>query len=218
MNLLNKVFVTLSSLTILFTAVALIWISWSAPRDMETALRSFALFAANNPGTLRLVVTGVGGITILLCLLILLAELSPESKDDVQIAGLKGGNARIGVKAVRDRSIEELGQMDFVVKVDPIVNSSGSAADITIAVQTTSDSYLTEANNVLQIVRDAVENDMGVKIRRLNTTLTTEPLKTGYPTSVSRHASLARHDESIIVPEALSGEPTLAQDRSEQTP
>ncbi len=216
MNLLNRVFVTLSSLTILFTAAALIWLSWSAPRDMATSFRSLALFASNNPGTLRLMITGVGGITILLCLLILLAELSQESKDDIQIANVKGGKAKIRVKAVQERIINELSQLEHVDKVEPMVKSRGSAADIHIAVQSSAVSYHNEANKVLQMVRDAIERDMGLKIRRLDATFTTEPLKAGYTASTPRSSSFS--DEAIIVPEAATGEPVLAQDRRDETP
>ena len=217
MNLLNRVFVTLSSLTILFAAAAFIWISWSAPRDMAISFRSLALFASNSPGTLRLIITGVGGIAILLCLLILLAELSPESKDDIQIANVKGGKAKISVKAVQERIINELSQLEYVDKVDPTVKSRGSAADIHVAVQSSSVSYQNEANKVLQMVRDAIERDMGVKVRRLDATFTTEPLKAGYTASLPRSASLS-YNEAIIVPEAATGEPVLAQDRRDETP
>ncbi len=197
---------TLASLMILIMAAGAMWIAWSAPREMAVSLRALALFASNNPGTLQLIITAVGGIAVLLCLLVLLAEVTPESKDDIQIRNVKGGKARISTGVVREKIIDELSQLEHIISVAPTVKSRGSSADIHVSAQLSSDSYQNEANMVLQTIRDSIEKDMGIKIRRLDATLTTKPLKDGRSTHAAKSMPQNEAEEVIIVPEAVTEE------------
>ena len=205
MNLLNRVFMVLASLMMLILAVGTVWVAWTAPRELASFLRVLALFASNDPGTLRLVITAAAGVAILFFLLILLAEVSPESRDDIQIKNVKGGHAKVSVDLVRERIINDLSQLEHIQSVAPTVKSRGSAADIHVAAQLSNNSYQNEANAVLQVIRDSIEKDLGVKIRRLNATLTTKPLKEGRSARTVR--TRPQNEEPIIVPEVTSEEP-----------
>lgn len=200
MNLLNRVLVTLSAFLLLILAVAAIYSVWSAPRDLSAFLRGVALFTSGNLGPTRIAITAVGGVIVLICLLILLAEFSTETKEDVQITNVKGGTAKVSIQTISDRIKREAERLEHIHSVEPHVTSRGSSADIHVRVRAYEGNYPEEASYFFHLIKNAVERDMGVKIRKLDANFTSYPGPRASSTETYRQEPGQR--DVIIVPDA----------------
>ncbi len=118
---------------------------------------------------LQILVASAAALVAIACFLLLLLEIVPRSAKGVRLTGVTGASAELTVDAIVNRIRYEVEGVPEVRQVRPSVSTKGKAVDVTIQLFTdlTSD-VAAKAEEVSQIVRDTVENKLGVKLRNLH--------------------------------------------------
>ena len=96
-------------------------------------------------------------------------ELLSRSRRTVRIRTADGGLANIETNSVGQRLAWNLDQLAEVVSVVPSVKSRGGSVDISLEVETAPDIDVPmKTDEVVEATRDIVEQDMGLKIGKLD--------------------------------------------------
>ena len=96
-------------------------------------------------------------------------EILSRSRRTVRIQTADGGMANIETDSVGQRLAWHLDQLSEVVSVVPSVKSRGGSVDISLEVETAPDIDVPmKTDEVVDATRDIVEQDMGLKIGKLD--------------------------------------------------
>lgn len=110
-----------------------------------------------------------GLIAILLFGTLLGAEILSGRRRGVRIRTAEGGLAEIETNSIGRRLEWHLDQLAEVVSVVPTVKSRGGSVDILLEVETAPDIDVPmKTDEVVNVTRDIIEQDMGLKIGKLD--------------------------------------------------
>lgn len=204
MNTLNRILViALVFISAMFWA-GVIFSVWAFPREMSSSLGNLAAYMRANVGFVQIMVTIFGTASILVALLLLLAEISPQEDSVVHLPQVKGGTVLITTESIAQQVKHYVDQVPQVRLIRTVVSPAGTAVDILLELGTDSDANTAEkSTEVCQVVRDCVEGRIGLKLRRLTVNVHFEPF-TPSPAKAIQGSPVYGTDpsEEILVPSA----------------
>ena len=173
MNAFNRVLIILLILAIIvLTAVVVI-----APKEStELGRQSFETLGAytdyyQSPQHWPLFTSGriiVGGAIVLLCLFVLWLELRRPRKKTIRAHKMAGGEAHIAVDSIAQRLAYNIDQLPDVVKVSPRITGRTRGVDVDLILETTPDIDVPmKTEEVMQVTREVVEEQMGLKLGKV---------------------------------------------------
>lgn len=166
MNTFNRFLVILIALTAICFSLAALLVVWVLPNELGASLRQTALILRDNPILLQGLVTAFGVSFILVSLLILVGEFGPQQPASIPLAGVAGGGATVSVDTITERIKGEVEQLPGVRMARPRVRTGRGGVTVALEVRSEPDVHLpTKADEVVQVVRRAVEDRLGVPVR-----------------------------------------------------
>lgn len=166
MNTFNRFLVILISLTAICFSLAALLAVWVTPDELGASLRQTATILRANPLLIQGLVTAFGVSFILVALLILVGEFGPQEPSAIPLAGVAGGGATVSVDTITERIKDEVEQLPGVRMARPRVRPRRGAIDVAVELRTYPDVHLpTKADEVVQSVRRAVEEGLGVRVK-----------------------------------------------------
>lgn len=177
MNLFNRILVVLLALVGLIVGVAVVALMLTLPEEVMAYFEAWiAYFRSGYLWQLTWAGVAGGGILGLVCLALLILEFSPQRRRLVQLAQVGGGVGMLTVDAVAQRVRHDVEALDQVKAARPRVTSRGQEVDIYLELRTDPAATIsTKTEEVCQVVRQAVEQGLGVKLRRLGVEVQHEP-------------------------------------------
>jgi len=169
MNVLNRVLVVLAVLVALVVCVAVFVVpvpilqaagEWLV--DMADSLAALTGTAA----VLRVVVGVLFAIAwIVICLLVLALELIPRRAKTVRVQRIDGGEVEVGLKTVEEHISYAVDQLPGILRVRSTVAANRGGVVVNVEVDTAGDDEVPDrANQVIELVRQVVEEKVGVKL------------------------------------------------------
>jgi hypothetical protein len=111
----------------------------------------------------------VGVLTTLIFGGLLWLEIWPRRQRGVRIPNREGGMVELDTKSVERRLAWHLDQLAEVITVIPDVKARGSQVDIRLELETTPDIDVPmKTDEVVEVTRDIIEQDMGLRLGRLD--------------------------------------------------
>lgn len=173
MNVFNRIIMVLLFIAII--ALVVVTLRW--PFATISVIRSFLDWAQAqiNPYTWPIMLAG--GILIgLLCILLIILELRRPRRKMVPIRKVSGGKAFLLTESVARRLAWYIGRLSDVSRVTPIVWARGSGVDVRIDLETAPQVDVPmKTEEVLAVVREQVEDKMGLKLRRVRVQVRSAP-------------------------------------------
>lgn len=166
MNTFNRFLVILIALTAICFSLASLLAVWVIPDDVGVSLRQTATILRSQPLVIQGLVTAFSVSFILVALLILVGEFGPQEPSAIPLAGVAGGGATVSIETITERIKDEVEQVPGVRMARPRVRTRRGAIDATVELRTFPDVHLpTKADEVVQTVRRAVEEGLGVPVK-----------------------------------------------------
>lgn len=186
MNLFNRMVISvLLVLKIFFWIILAVWVTYypmlppRLGRQLASSVRDFFGLLAEaqrfEPFFLAvIVVTGLVGIVVSLFLLWL--EMVPHESGGVRLVKVAGGTAVLTTQAIAQRVAYELAQVPELGQARALVDGRGRQVDVRLELRTSTEGDISaRAEEACRIVRDTIENIMGVKLRNLSLRINAEP-------------------------------------------
>jgi hypothetical protein len=173
MALFNRVVAALLWLTLLgvlavFTVLpetSLVWLQTGIAETLALLRRWQAADATN-----FLIAQAAFGIAVVLIFGTLFwLELWAGNRRGVRIRTVEGGSAEVDTVSVGRRLAWHLDQVAEVIRVMPTVRSRGGSVDVKLELEAAPDVDIPmKTEEVLEITRDIIEQDMGLKLGKLD--------------------------------------------------
>jgi hypothetical protein len=104
-------------------------------------------------------------------------EIWSGQRRGVRIRTAQGGQAELDTSSISRRLSWQLDQLAEVISVVPIVKSKGGSVDIKLEVETAPDIDVPmKTDEVVEVTRDLIEQDMGLKLGRLDVHMRYAPM------------------------------------------
>ena len=113
--------------------------------------------------------------------LLLFAEVASARRRGVRIRTPEGGNVELDPGSVGRRLQWHLDQLAEVITVVPAVVARGGAVDIRLEIETAPDVDIAmKTDEVVEVTREVVEQDMGLRLGKLDVRLRCAPFEPEY--------------------------------------
>ncbi len=104
-------------------------------------------------------------------------EVWSGQRRGVRIRTLQGGQAELDTTSISRRLSWQLDQLAEVISVVPIVRSKGGSVDIKLEIEAAPDVDVPmKTDEVVEVTRDLIEQDMGLKLGRLDVHMRYAPM------------------------------------------
>ena len=205
MNTFNRFIVTLFCLAAILFWIAVMLIIWVLPGEVLVALRDTAVLLRNNTLLVQGSFTAFGVSSILVALLILAGELSPQNTGTIRLRQVKGGAAGITVEAITQQIKYDVEKLSDVSMARPRVRSHRDAVDVLIELRTNPEAtLLAKADEVCQVARDTVERKLGLQLRNVQVTFNNANVQRSRQAATAPAASASPEEpqsaERVVVP------------------
>ncbi|MBI2864030.1 MAG: alkaline shock response membrane anchor protein AmaP [Chloroflexi bacterium] len=168
MNLFNRIAVVIVILVGILASIVLI-IASITPEDALASLEDLVKVLEENISLGSQILVAVAAALVAIAgFLLLLLEVVPRSAKGVRLTGVTGASAQLTVDAIVNRIRYEVESVPGVQQVRPTVAPKGQEVDVVLELFTdiTVD-VASKTEDVSRIVRDTVENKLGVKTHNL---------------------------------------------------
>lgn len=164
MNVFNRIVMVL----LLLAIIALVVVTLRWPFPTISVVRSFLDWAEARINVYTWPLMLAGGILIgLLCLLLIILELRRPRRKMVPIRKISGGKAFLLTESVARRLGWYIGRLSDISRITPMVRARGSGVDVRIDLEIAPQVNVPmKTEEVLAVVREQVEDKMGLKLRR----------------------------------------------------
>ena len=176
MNIFNRVVMVI--LLLLALAVSVVF-SIIPVRLLDMASNAITLLAqwiqrAHPP----FILIGIG--FILLWFLLLVLELWRPPRRTIRVEKVSGGRAEMTVDAIAQRVVYRVDQLADVVNVKPHIRPRRGGVDIDLDLETTPDIDVpTKTEEVCAVVKDVIEERMGLRLNRIRVKVRHAPYAEG---------------------------------------
>lgn len=173
MNVFNRIVMVLLFIAII--ALVVVTLRW--PFATIAVIRNFLDWAEAQITPYTWPTMLAGGILIgLLCLLLIVLELRRPRRKMVPIRKVSGGKAFLLTESVARRLGWYISRLSDVSRVTPTVWARGSGVDVRIDLETAPQVDVPmKTEEVLAVVREQVEDKMGLKLRRVRVQVRSAP-------------------------------------------
>jgi hypothetical protein len=104
-------------------------------------------------------------------------EIWSGQRRGVRIRTVQGGSAELDTSSISRRLSWQLDQLAEIISVVPIVKSKGGSVDIKLEIEAAPDVDVPmKTDEVVEVTRDLIEQDMGLKLGRLDVHMRYAPM------------------------------------------
>ncbi len=119
----------------------------------------------------------VGVIALIIFGVLIGVEIWSGQRRGVRIRTVQGGQAELDTASISRRLSWQLDQLAEVISVVPIVKSKGGSVDIKLEIEAAPDVDVPmKTDEVVEVTRDLIEQDMGLKLGRLDVHMRYAPM------------------------------------------
>lgn len=119
----------------------------------------------------------VGVIALIIFGVLIGLEIWGGQRRGVRIRTAQGGQAELDTSSISRRLSWQLDQLAEVISVVPIVRSKGGSVDIKLEIEAAPDIDVPmKTDEVVEVTRDLIEQDMGLKLGRLDVHMRYAPM------------------------------------------
>lgn len=119
----------------------------------------------------------VGVIALIIFGVLIGLEIWSGQRRGVRIRTAQGGQAELDTSSISRRLSWQLDQLAEVISVVPIVKSKGGSVDIKLEIEAAPDIDVPmKTDEVVEVTRDLIEQDMGLKLGRLDVHMRYAPM------------------------------------------
>ena len=119
----------------------------------------------------------VGVIALIIFGVLIGLEIWSGQRRGVRIRTAQGGQAELDTISISRRLSWQLDQLAEVISVVPIVKSKGGSVDIKLEIEAAPDIDVPmKTDEVVEVTRDLIEHDMGLKLGRLDVHMRYAPM------------------------------------------
>jgi hypothetical protein len=119
----------------------------------------------------------VGVIALIVFGVLIGLEIWSGQRRGVRIRTAQGGQAELDTSSISRRLSWQLDQLAEVISVVPIVKSKGGSVDIKLEIEAAPDIDVPmKTDEVVEVTRDLIEQDMGLKLGRLDVHMRYAPM------------------------------------------
>ncbi len=120
----------------------------------------------------------VGVIALIIFGVLIGLEIWSGQRRGVRIRTAQGGQAELDTSSISRRLSWQLDQLAEVISVVPIVKSKGGSVDIKLEIEAAPDIDVPmKTDEVVEVTRDLIEQDMGLKLGRLDVHMRYAPME-----------------------------------------
>lgn len=124
---------------------------------------------ADNPSNFLIGQIAVGVSAVLIFGILIGLEIWSGQQRGVRIRTAQGGSAELDTASISRRLSWQLDQLAEIISVVPIVKSKGGSVDIKLEIEAAPDVDVPmKTDEVVEVTRDLIEQDMGLKLGRLD--------------------------------------------------
>jgi hypothetical protein len=182
MNTFNRI----AMIVVLFLLIAAVAIAAVAPFTTISYLQD-SLIQANtwvgeqqevNASNFLIGQIAIGVIALILFGVLIGLEIWSGQRRGVRIRTAQGGQAELDTSSISRRLSWQLDQLAEVISVVPIVKSKGGSVDIKLEIEAAPDIDVPmKTDEVVEVTRDLIEQDMGLKLGRLDVHMRYAPME-----------------------------------------
>lgn len=181
MNAFNRIISIILWLSLLALSIYLALFSLQALAQIQTGLNELVGWLATqqsrSPTNFLIAQIAFGVVMGVLLLLLLWLEIRPRRPKGVRIR-TSDGSAELDPSSISRRLAWHLDQLADVITVLPTVKSRGDSVDITLEMETAPDiDVAMKTDEVVEVTRDLVEQDMGLKLGKLDVRMRHAPFE-----------------------------------------
>ncbi|GIV80022.1 hypothetical protein FKZ61_009170 [Litorilinea aerophila] len=181
MTTVNRIIVTLLWLTLLVCSAYVAAAPLAALAQVEEWLQQLAAWLqahqTANPTNFLIGQVAFGVVTILIFGLLITLEVWTGQRRGVRIRTVRGGSAELDTASISRRLAWHLDQLAEIVRVVPTVKSRRGAVDIKLEIEAAPDIDVTmKTDEVVEVTRDIIEQDMGLKLGKLDVHMRYAPI------------------------------------------
>ncbi len=182
MNAFNRIVAVILWLSLLALSIYLALFSLEAVAQIQTGLNTvvgwLATQQSNAPTNFMIARIAFGIVMVILLVMLLWLEVRPQRPKGVRIR-TSDGSAELDPSSISRRLEWHLDQLADVITVIPIVKSRGESVDINLEIETAPDiDVAMKTDEVVEVTRDLVEQDMGLKLGKLDVRMRHAPFET----------------------------------------
>jgi hypothetical protein len=119
----------------------------------------------------------VGVVALIIFGVLIGLEIWGGQRRGVRIRTAQGGQAELDTSSISRRLSWQLDQLAEVISVVPIVRSKGGSVDIKLEIEAAPDIDVPmKTDEVVEVTRDLIEQDMGLKLGRLDVHMRYAPM------------------------------------------
>ena len=188
MNTFNRVVVILLLLaTIIVATIVLV-----VPRPVIEVLQEWLWNLDMNLSLADPLVLLVAGVALALlvdivCAVLIWLELRRRRTNAIRVQSITGGEAELAVDSVAGRLERSISRLDGIVLVRPNVWGRRGGVEVELDLETSPEVDVpTKTEEVCQVTREAVEDKMGLKLRKVRVNIKYAPYSTEPPTVPER--------------------------------
>jgi hypothetical protein len=132
---------------------------------------------AEDPSNFLIGQIAAGVIALIVFGMIIGLEIWSGQRRGVRIRTVQGGQAELDTASISRRLSWQLDQLAEVISVVPIVKSKGGSVDIKLEIEAAPDVDVPmKTDEVVEVTRDLIEQDMGLKLGRLDVHMRYAPM------------------------------------------
>jgi hypothetical protein len=181
MNIFNRIVVTLLwvlLLALFATAAVLPFQSLASLQGYLAAVDSWLRgYQATQPSNFLIAQVAVATLAVLIFGFLIALEIWTDQRRGVRIRTAQGGSAELDTTSIGRRLSWRLDQLAEVISVVPNVKSKGGSVDIKLEIETAPDVDVPmKTDEVVEVTRDIIEQDMGLKLGKLDVHMRYAPM------------------------------------------
>jgi hypothetical protein len=163
---LNRFFMVLLALLVIFAAALAIALAWGAPdRSIERIADLADWLRRHNDRETKLIVTLGGAVIVLAMLMAIIVELTPSPTQRMRIRSIRTGDATITTREIADRINAEVQAKEHIAECQSIVAARGQRIEVVLDLHVDPGADLTRASEeACATVRQFVEGQIGVEL------------------------------------------------------
>jgi hypothetical protein len=198
MNKFNRVVVILLLLaTIIVMTVVLV-----VPRPVIEALQRWLQNLDSNLGTITQPLLLIVGVILALlvdviCAVLLWLEVRRRRPGAIRVQRISGGEARLTVDSIARRLEYDVGQLDGIISIKPNILGRRGGVEVELDLETSPEVDVpTKTEEVCQVTKEAVEDKMGLTLRKVKVNIKHTPYPVGLPVA-AKHVPYPSEQQMI---------------------
>jgi uncharacterized alkaline shock family protein YloU len=219
MNRFNRVVVVLLLLATIIVMTAVLVV----PRPIIGLLQQWLWNLDMNlsfvpPLTLLVIGVGLALLVDVVCAVLIWLEIRRRSPKAVKVQSVSGAQAELTVDSVARRLEHNIGQLDGVLSIEPDVLGKRGGVEVEIGLETIPEVNVpAKTEEVSQVTRKVVEDEMGLKLRKVKVNIhhapypTKPPMVPQQPPRVTEPPTVSEDVSSLLEPPLASDLPDTAE-------